>query len=56
MRPEVVALLRSSERSFLHHLVSSSPEALFRWGILRGTIRIISVFKKMARQKAELSG
>ncbi|XP_013862875.1 unconventional myosin-IXb isoform X2 [Austrofundulus limnaeus] len=53
MRPEVVALLRSSERSFLHHLVSSSPEALFRWGILRATIRIISVFKKMARQKAE---
>ncbi|XP_070397713.1 unconventional myosin-IXb isoform X3 [Nothobranchius furzeri] len=53
MRPEVVFLLRSSERSFLHHLVASSPEALFRWGILRATIRIVSVFKKMGR--AELS-
>ncbi|XP_017266569.1 unconventional myosin-IXb isoform X2 [Kryptolebias marmoratus] len=54
MRPDVVSLLRSSERSFLHHLVSSSPEALFRWGVLRATIRIISVFKEMARQRAEL--
>ncbi|CAG5896503.1 unnamed protein product [Menidia menidia] len=54
MRPQVVSLLRSSERSFLHHLVSSSPEALFRWGVLRATIRILTVFKSMARQRAEL--
>uniref|UniRef100_A0A3Q1CDT6 Myosin IXb n=1 Tax=Amphiprion ocellaris TaxID=80972 RepID=A0A3Q1CDT6_AMPOC len=55
MRPEVVSLLRSSGRSFLHHLVASSPEALFRWGVLRATIRILTVFKSMARQRAELS-
>uniref|UniRef100_A0A3Q1GTE7 Myosin IXb n=1 Tax=Acanthochromis polyacanthus TaxID=80966 RepID=A0A3Q1GTE7_9TELE len=54
MRPEVVSLLRSSGRSFLHHLVASSPEALFRWGVLRATIRILTVFKSMARQRAEL--
>ncbi|XP_022613761.1 unconventional myosin-IXb-like isoform X3 [Seriola dumerili] len=53
MRPEVVSLLRSSERAFLHHLVASSPEALFRWGILRATIRILTVFKNMGRQRAE---
>ncbi|XP_028282689.1 unconventional myosin-IXb isoform X2 [Parambassis ranga] len=53
MRPEVVSLLRSSERSFLHHLVASSPEALFRWGVLRATIRILTVFKNMGRQRAE---
>ncbi|KAM7400316.1 hypothetical protein PAMA_004827 [Pampus argenteus] len=54
MRPEVISLLRSSERAFLHHLVASSPEALFRWGILRATIRILTVFKSMGRRRAEL--
>ncbi|XP_034469732.1 unconventional myosin-IXb isoform X2 [Hippoglossus hippoglossus] len=53
MRPEVVSLLRSSERSFLHQLVASSPEALFRWGVLRATIRILSVFKNLGRQRAD---
>uniref|UniRef100_A0A8D3CLD7 Myosin IXb n=1 Tax=Scophthalmus maximus TaxID=52904 RepID=A0A8D3CLD7_SCOMX len=53
MRPEVVSLLRSSERAFVHHLVASSPEALFRWGVLRATIRILTVFKNMGRQRAE---
>ncbi|XP_056912075.1 unconventional myosin-IXb-like isoform X1 [Takifugu flavidus] len=54
MPPEVVSLLRSSEQSFFHHLVASSPEALFRWGVLRATIRIIAVFKSMGRHRAEL--
>ncbi|KAK7945215.1 hypothetical protein WMY93_000943 [Mugilogobius chulae] len=54
MRPEVVSLLRSSEKSFLHHLVCSSPQALFRWGVLRATIRITSVFKNLAQRRAEL--
>ncbi|XP_068426009.1 unconventional myosin-IXb isoform X2 [Clinocottus analis] len=53
MRPEVISLLRSSERSFVHHLVASSPEAQFRWGVLRATIRILAVFKKLGRQRAE---
>ncbi|XP_056276289.1 unconventional myosin-IXb isoform X2 [Pseudoliparis swirei] len=53
MRPEVVSLLRSSERAFVHHLVASSPEALFRWGVLRATIRILTVFKRLGRQRAE---
>ncbi|XP_034558738.1 unconventional myosin-IXb [Notolabrus celidotus] len=54
MRPEVISLLRSSERAFLHHLVASSPQALFRWGVLRATIRILTVFKNFGRRKAEL--
>ncbi|XP_018533370.1 unconventional myosin-IXb isoform X2 [Lates calcarifer] len=53
MRPEVVSLLRSSQRAFLQSLVASSPQALFRWGVLRATIRILSVFKHKARQRAE---
>lgn len=55
MRPEAVSLLRSSGHSFLHHLVASSPEALFRWGVLRATIRIIAAFKIIGRKRAELS-
>ncbi|KAK2822634.1 hypothetical protein Q5P01_022699 [Channa striata] len=53
MRPEVVSLLRSSERAFLHSLVVLNPEALFRWGVLRATIRIVTVFKMMGRQRAQ---
>ncbi|XP_027875163.1 unconventional myosin-IXb isoform X2 [Xiphophorus couchianus] len=53
MRPEVVSLLRSSKSSFLLHLVASNPEALFRWSILRATIRIVSVFKKLLKQQTE---
>ncbi|XP_068605298.1 unconventional myosin-IXb [Brachionichthys hirsutus] len=54
MRPEVVSLLRSSEWAFLHRLVASSPGALFRWGVLRATIRILTVFKNVGRQRSEL--
>ncbi|XP_026230998.1 unconventional myosin-IXb isoform X2 [Anabas testudineus] len=53
MRPEVVSLLRSSERAFVPHLVASNPIAQFRWGILRATIRILTVFKMMGRQRAQ---
>lgn len=55
MQPEVVSLLRSSKQSFFHHLVASSPEALFRWGVLRATIHIVAVFKSMGRKRAKLS-
>ncbi|RVE62098.1 hypothetical protein OJAV_G00177130 [Oryzias javanicus] len=54
MRPDVVSLLRSSGRSFMHHLVASSQQALFRWGVLRATIRILAIFKYKARRRAEL--
>lgn len=53
MRPEMVSLLRSSQRAFLRHLVASNPIMLFRWGILRATIRILSVFKMMGRQRTQ---
>ncbi|CAL8279415.1 unnamed protein product [Lota lota] len=56
MRPDVVLLLRGSERAFLRQLVCSSPTALFRWGILRATIHIIATFKAMARQRAQTVG
>lgn len=56
MRPDVISLLRSSERSFIHHLVASSLEAQFRWGVLRAAVRILTVFKKLGRRREELTG
>ena len=53
MRPDVVLLLRGSERAFLRQLVCSSPAALFRWGVLRATIRIIAIFRALARNRSQ---
>ncbi|XP_029929747.1 unconventional myosin-IXb isoform X2 [Myripristis murdjan] len=52
MQPEVLSLLRSSKWAFVHHLVGSSPVAVFRWGVLRATIRILAVLKELGRQRA----
>ncbi|XP_056148607.1 unconventional myosin-IXb isoform X2 [Lampris incognitus] len=53
MRCESISLLRSSKRAFLRQLVGFSPVAVFRWGILRATIRILAAFKEMGRRRAE---
>uniref|UniRef100_A0AAZ3SHU1 Myosin IXb n=1 Tax=Oncorhynchus tshawytscha TaxID=74940 RepID=A0AAZ3SHU1_ONCTS len=52
MRPEIVSLLRSSQRAFMRQLIGSDPVAFFRWGILRSTIHIIAVFKEAGRRRA----
>ncbi|TRY98933.1 hypothetical protein DNTS_016988 [Danionella cerebrum] len=53
MRPDIVALLRSSECSYLRQLIGANPVAVFRWGILRATIRTLAVFNKAGRSWAE---
>ncbi|XP_063074529.1 unconventional myosin-IXb isoform X2 [Engraulis encrasicolus] len=50
MRPDIVALLRSSERSFLRQLIGADPVAVFRWGILRATIRSLAAFNEAGRR------
>ncbi|XP_072544619.1 unconventional myosin-IXb isoform X2 [Salminus brasiliensis] len=52
MRPDMVALLRSSERGYLRQLIGSDPVAVFRWGILRATIRTLATFKEAGRRWA----
>uniref|UniRef100_A0A8B9JKV1 Myosin IXb n=1 Tax=Astyanax mexicanus TaxID=7994 RepID=A0A8B9JKV1_ASTMX len=52
MRPGMVALLRSSERGYLRQLIGSDPVAVFRWGILRATIRTLATFKEAGRRWA----
>ncbi|XP_060888978.1 si:zfos-588f8.1 isoform X2 [Labrus mixtus] len=49
MRPDIVALLRSSDRAFVRQLIGMDPVAMFRWGILRATIRGIAAFNDSGR-------
>ncbi|XP_051555562.1 unconventional myosin-IXb-like isoform X2 [Myxocyprinus asiaticus] len=53
MRPDIVALLRSSECSYLRQLIGANPVAVFRWGILRATIRTLAVFNEAGRRWAK---
>ncbi|XP_027009366.2 unconventional myosin-IXb isoform X2 [Tachysurus fulvidraco] len=52
VRPDIVALLRSSERGFLRCIISTDPVAVFRWGILRATIRAVCAMKEAGRRWA----
>ncbi|XP_051791055.1 unconventional myosin-IXb isoform X2 [Erpetoichthys calabaricus] len=49
MRPDIVALLRSSDRAYIRELVGMDPVAMFRWSILRATIRGIAAFQEAGR-------
>uniref|UniRef100_M4AWA0 Myosin IXB n=1 Tax=Xiphophorus maculatus TaxID=8083 RepID=M4AWA0_XIPMA len=52
MRPDIVALLRSSDRAFVRQLIGMDPVAMFRWGILRATIRGLAAFNEAGRSWA----
>lgn len=52
MRPDIVALLRSSDRAYVRQLIGMDPVAMFRWGILRATIRGIAAFNEAGRFRA----
>ncbi|XP_034563994.1 unconventional myosin-IXb isoform X3 [Notolabrus celidotus] len=49
MRPDIVALLRSSDRAYVRQLIGMDPVAMFRWGILRATVRGIAAFNEAGR-------
>ncbi|CAL9696193.1 unnamed protein product [Knipowitschia caucasica] len=49
MRPDIVALLRSSDRSYIRQLIGMDPVAMFRWGILRATVRGLAAFNEAGR-------
>ncbi|XP_015826773.3 unconventional myosin-IXb isoform X2 [Nothobranchius furzeri] len=52
MRPDIVALLRSSDRAFVRQLIGMDPVAMFRWGILRATVRGLAAFNEAGRSWA----
>ncbi|KAL1252122.1 hypothetical protein QQF64_019918, partial [Cirrhinus molitorella] len=52
MRPDIVALLRSSDRAYVRQLIGMDPVAMFRWGILRATVRALAAFNEAGRRWA----
>ncbi|XP_066502974.1 si:zfos-588f8.1 isoform X1 [Hoplias malabaricus] len=55
MRPDIVALLRSSDRAYVRQLIGMDPVAMFRWGILRATVRGLAAFNEAGRRWAAKS-
>ncbi|XP_034293501.1 unconventional myosin-IXb isoform X3 [Pantherophis guttatus] len=53
MRPDIVALLRSSDSTYVRELIGMDPVAVFRWAILRAAIHAMAVFAEAGRQRAE---
>uniref|UniRef100_A0A8C2IXS6 Myosin IXB n=1 Tax=Cyprinus carpio TaxID=7962 RepID=A0A8C2IXS6_CYPCA len=52
MRPDIVALLRSSDRAYVRQLIGMDPGAMFRWGIIRASIRALAAFNEAGRRWA----
>nr|XP_019592341.1 PREDICTED: unconventional myosin-IXb isoform X7 [Rhinolophus sinicus] len=53
MRPDIVALLRSSDSSYVRELIGMDPVAVFRWAVLRAAIRAMAVLREAGRLRAE---
>ncbi|KAM6235747.1 unconventional myosin-IXb isoform 3-T4 [Porphyrio hochstetteri] len=53
MRPDIVALLRSSDSAYVRELIGMDPVAVFRWAVLRAAIRAMAVFAEARRQRAQ---
>uniref|UniRef100_A0A673AH63 Myosin IXAb n=1 Tax=Sphaeramia orbicularis TaxID=375764 RepID=A0A673AH63_9TELE len=50
MRPDIVALLKSSRRAFVCGLMGIDPVATFRWAVLRAYFRALVAFREAGRQ------
>ncbi|KAK2499287.1 hypothetical protein MC885_018189 [Smutsia gigantea] len=53
MRPDIVALLRGSDSSYVRELIGMDPVAVFRWAVLRASIRAMAVLREAGRLRAE---
>lgn len=53
MRPDIVALLRSSDSAYIRELIGMDPVSVFRWAVLRAAIRSMAVLNEAGRQHAE---
>nr|DBA31560.1 TPA: hypothetical protein GDO54_007387 [Pyxicephalus adspersus] len=49
MRPDIVALLRSSRNAFIRGMIAISPVAAFRWALLRAFFRALWAFRQSGR-------
>ncbi|NXP79478.1 MYO9B protein, partial [Ramphastos sulfuratus] len=53
MRPDIVALLRSSDSAYVRELIGMDPVAVFRWAVLRAAVQAMAVFAAAGRQRAQ---
>ncbi|XP_018621037.2 unconventional myosin-IXa-like isoform X2 [Scleropages formosus] len=53
MRPDIVALLKSSRSAFIGSLISIDPVATFRWAVLRAYYRAAVAFREAGRRRSE---
>lgn len=49
MRPDIVALLRSSRNAFIREMIAINPVAAFRWALLRAFFRAMYAFRQSGR-------
>lgn len=50
MRPDIVALLKSSKNAFICGLMGIDPSAMFRWAVLRAYFRALVAFKEAGKR------
>lgn len=50
MRPDIVALLKSSKNAFICGLMGIDPVATFRWAVLRAYFRAMVAFREAGRR------
>ncbi|XP_028561243.2 unconventional myosin-IXa isoform X3 [Podarcis muralis] len=53
MRPDIVALLRSSKSAFICGMIGIDPVAVFRWAVLRAFFRGVVAFREAGRRHIE---
>ncbi|XP_041837164.1 unconventional myosin-IXAa isoform X3 [Melanotaenia boesemani] len=50
MRPDIVALLKSSKNAFICSLIGIDPPATFRWAVLRAYFRALVAFREAGKR------
>uniref|UniRef100_A0AAZ1XB62 Myosin IXA n=1 Tax=Oreochromis aureus TaxID=47969 RepID=A0AAZ1XB62_OREAU len=50
MRPDIVALLKSSKNAFICGLIGIDPSATFRWAVLRAYFRAMVAFRQAGKR------
>uniref|UniRef100_A0A8C1YYL7 Myosin IXAa n=1 Tax=Cyprinus carpio TaxID=7962 RepID=A0A8C1YYL7_CYPCA len=53
MRPDIVALLKSSKNAFICGLIGIDPVATFRWAVLRAYFRAMVAFRDAGKRHVE---
>lgn len=53
MRPDIVALLKSSKSAFICGLMGIDPSATFRWAVLRSYFRALVAFREAGKRHTQ---